>query len=496
MKAFFARSRHSLVPQQQQQGSPQDSHEQSPPTYPPQTSEAYLAPPPPYSETVGTPSNRPGAAVVETINTDTSASGSQTAARLASNNRRPLGDDEAALHLAVKNNHVSVVRALIKAGVDVSCADSSGWTPLQKAVSHQQEKAVEAVNALLIAGADVLAANNEGMTALGVAASKNLQGISDILLKAGAEINPSDPKTVSWSPYLLAAWSGHLELMKFYLNWGADAHAVNDGGWNALHIAVRQNHYPVIRFVLSTKKPLSVKSVIYDKRTALHIAAKYNNLEIARFLINSGTPIHARSEAGYTALHAATNEGHDEIALLLIESGSDVNAKGDDSWAPLALAVYHDKESTVRLLVEKGKANIEIKNSSGWTSLLLAARWGYVGIVKYLIGCGANPNIVSVRTRTALHMAALHQHGEIARMLVGLDIDVNAADEDGWMPLHMAARNGAENIVRLLLESGADPHAEFKPGGVSSSPLQLAAEEGHEKVVEMILQARKRVQKK
>ncbi|KAM5432728.1 hypothetical protein MferCBS31731_007352 [Microsporum ferrugineum] len=488
MKAFFGRSRHSQLPPQQQQ----QQNEQNPPSYPPQSPEEHLIPPPPYSETVEVPSN---GAVAEVVDTNISAADTR-AEETNPLKHSPLSDEEAALHLAVKNNHVGVLSALIKAGVNVNCADSSGWTPLQKVISHNQDKSVAAVNALLIAGLNVDTANDEGMTALGVAASKNLRDISDILLKAGAEINPSDAQRVPWSPYLLAAWNGHLDLMKFYLNWGADAHTVNNEGWDALHVAARQNHFPVLRFVLSTKEPLSIRSVIHDKRTALHIAAKYNNLEIARFLINSGIRIHAKNEAGYTALHAAVEEGNDDIVLLLIESGSEVDARADGDWTALALAAYHKKESTVRLLVEKGKADIEAKNSSGWTPLLLAARWGHDDIVQYLVQHGANPRVMSVMNRTTLHMAALHQHEEIARILVSLDIDVNAADEDGWMPLHMAARNGAETIVSLLLEHGANPSAEFKPGGVSSSPLQLAAGEGHDKVVEMIIQAQRRVPKK
>ncbi|KAK2744290.1 hypothetical protein FQN57_004375 [Myotisia sp. PD_48] len=403
--------------------------------------------------------------------------------------RKPLSDRESALHLAVKNNHIKIVAMMLKAGVDVNCPDKDNWTALQKATSYHLEKSEEMVKLLLSHGADVHAVNDEGMTALAVAARKELHTISDILLKAGSEINPSDRKKVPWSPYLLAAWVGNVKLMQTYINWGANTNATNHEGWNALHIAARQNHIEVIRFVIGQKTPLSIHSTINDKRTALHIAARYKNLEIARLLISSGVDLHHKNKHGYTALHSAAEDGDEAMITLLLNSGCDIHAKGHDDWTPLSLAVYGKKAENARLLMDKGKASMEVKNTSGWTPLLIACRWGLDSITQDLVDRGANARAVSNMKRTPLHLATWHKHPKVVRILVALDIDVDAADQDGWTALHMAARLGEKELVRLLLNRGANPNAKFSPGGISSSPLQQAAEQGNDEVVEMIMEA-------
>lgn len=401
-------------------------------------------------------------------------------------NRAVLSDHETALHLAVKNKHENIVRRLLHAGVNVNSIDKTGWSPLQKAVSYHLEKATDMVQVLLDSGADLTARNDEGMDALCVAARKGVHNVSEQLYKAGAAI---DPPGALWSPFLLAAWVGDKNLMALYMGWGADCHAVNHEGWNALHIACRLGHFDLIDFLLTMKRPLSIHSRIKDGRSSLHIAAKYNNLAIARKLVASNIDIHTKSAQNYTALHASAEEGNEDMALFLLQSGSYVNENGKDDWTPLSLAVYHKKTGMVRLLLDKGRANIEAKNTNDWTPLLLAARYGLDDIAELLIERNADARAVSSMKRSPLHLTAWHDHPGVMKLLLKLNINVNAGDNDGWQPLHMAARLGKTYLVRMLLDHGADPNAKFSPGGVSSSPLQQAAELGHEEVVGMIMDA-------
>ncbi len=64
------------------------------------------------------------------------------------------------------------------------------------------------------------------------------------------------------------------------------------------------------------------------------------------------------------------------IVQLLLDKGANIEAKDTDGWTPLMSAAVNGHEAVVQLLLGKG-ANIEAKDEDGWTPLLLAAEKGH-----------------------------------------------------------------------------------------------------------------------
>ena len=83
------------------------------------------------------------------------------------------------LHRSSYNNHIQVMRHLLKYGADVSARTSDGWTPLHCAAKWGH---IEAVDLLLNCGADINAVSNGGNTALHLAANYNKRPLLELLL--------------------------------------------------------------------------------------------------------------------------------------------------------------------------------------------------------------------------------------------------------------------------------------------------------------------------
>ena len=83
--------------------------------------------------------------------------------------------------------------------------------------------------------------------------------------------------------------------------------------------------------------------------------------------------------------------------------------------------------------------------------------------VQYLLKRGANVNAKNISDVTALLLASRLGHTDIVQLLCERGADVKQATFMGNSALHAAAREGHLQIVKLLCESGADVNAKGRP---------------------------------
>ena len=110
-------------------------------------------------------------------------------------------------------------------------------------------------------------------------------------------------------------------------------------------------------------------------------------------------------------------------------------------------------------------ADVNQKNESGLTALILAARAGKALPVETLVRHRADPNLRGgVNDWTPL-MHAIHRNQTgTARALLEAGADVSLRGRNGETALMMAAGYGYTPIVELLLERGANPWAQTPDG--------------------------------
>ena len=116
---------------------------------------------------------------------------------------------------------------------------------------------------------------------------------------------------------------------------------------------------------------------------------------------------------------------------------------------------------------------------AGDTALHIAAAAFDFGLVRELIGLGADIAATNRRGAQPLHYASDTNREEFdvqaktIRVLCTAGADPNAVDKSGVAPLHRAVRTRSVTAVKALLESGANPRLKNKSG---STPLHLSVQ--------------------
>jgi uncharacterized protein len=177
------------------------------------------------------------------------------------------------------------------------------------------------------------------------------------------------------------------------------------------------------------------------------------------------------------ALAEATDENEELIdaAANNVDKGADPNGNGLFDLPLLIEAADSGNMEAMKVLLEKG-ANVNVRDSYGWTALMTAVSDGHPEImnyVRYLSSAFWEKN-----------NPAKKDHTKVAALLLEKGADVNARDEAGRTALIAASYDGKSKVVELLIEKGADVEAKSSDG---STALISAAGRGQTEVVKLLL---------
>ncbi|XP_064457287.1 ankyrin repeat domain-containing protein 17-like isoform X2 [Ornithodoros turicata] len=384
--------------------------------------------------------------------------------------------DTTPLMEAANAGHVAIVRLLIEHGADVNAQTAQGHTPLMFACSGGHE---EVARALVAAGANVEDHNENGHTPLMEAASAGHVSTARVLVEAGASIN-THSNEFKESALTLACYKGHLEMVRFLLEAGADQEHKTDEMHTALMEASMDGHVEVARLLLDSGAQVNMPTDSFE--SPLTLAACGGHVELAMLLLERGANIEEVNDEGYTPLMEAAREGHEEMVALLLSQGADINAQTEETQeTALTLACCGGFLEVADFLLKAG-ANLELGAS---TPLMEAAQEGHVELLRYLVNAGACVNAKTATGDTALTYACENGHTDVADLLLQANADLEHESEGGRTPLMKAARAGHLCTVQFLLSRGADPNR--PTANNDHTALSLACAGGHLAVVELLL---------
>ncbi|KAK9891834.1 hypothetical protein WA026_016633 [Henosepilachna vigintioctopunctata] len=377
---------------------------------------------------------------------------------------------------AASAGHLDIVRLLVAHGADVNAQSTTGNTPLMYGCAGGH---TEVVQFLLEHGANVEDHNENGHTPLMEAASAGHVGLAKILLMHGAGIN-THSNEFKESALTLACYKGHLDMVRFLLEAGADQEHKTDEMHTALMEASMDGHVEVARLLLDSGAQVNMPTDSFE--SPLTLAACGGHVDLAMLLIERGANIEEVNDEGYTPLMEAAREGHEEMVHLLLGQGANINAQTDETQeTALTLACCGGFTDVADILL-KGGANIELGAS---TPLMEAAQEGHLDLVKFLLQNGANVEAQTQTGDTALTYACENGHTDVADLLLQYGANLEHESEGGRTPLMKACRAGHLCTVQFLISKGANIKKQTTNN--DHTPLSLACAGGHMSVVELLL---------
>jgi quinoprotein dehydrogenase-associated probable ABC transporter substrate-binding protein len=147
-------------------------------------------------------------------------------------------------------------------------------------------------------------------------------------------------------------------------------------------------------------------------------------------------------------------------------------AEGADINLELVNAVIAKDLDRVRFLIEKG-ADVNARDSGGFTPLDTAARNRSASLVEVLIDAGANPNQPDADGFFPLLHAINRNHVPTVEMLAKKGADLELRNKQGITPLSWAIGDGKYFAAKALIDAGADVNA--RSGYENVTPLMVVA---------------------
>ncbi|XP_026175112.1 ankyrin repeat domain-containing protein 6b isoform X4 [Mastacembelus armatus] len=249
---------------------------------------------------------------------------------------------------------------------------------------------------------------------------------------------------------LIASHKGQADNVVQLINKGAKV-AVTKYGRSPMHLAAYKGHIEVVRILLKAGCNLDIQDD--GEQTALHRAAMVGNSDVMSALIGEGCALDRQDKDGNTALHEVCWHGYSQCVKLLVKAGANIHAKNKAGNTALHLACQngHAQSSKVLLL---GGSRPDSKNHGGDTCLHVAARYNHVTVIRILLGAFCSVSEKNLAGDTPLHMAAALNHKKTVRLLLEAGADScicnNQTDETA---LDQAREHNNPEVVLLLTKA-------------------------------------------
>ncbi len=249
---------------------------------------------------------------------------------------------------------------------------------------------------------------------------------------------------------------------------------------NALHLAVKEGDREKVAALLSQKG--LVNEINSDGKTPIAIALEANNVVLARLLAKNGAALKKVDLKENAIFHFPEIF---EKGLTIGEfktPGELINLKNSEGFTPLLLAIKRGNLSFANELLELG-ADISVTDSNGnnpFHLLAVAENFCSKQFCKQLLSHGASVNGRNFSDETPLFLAVKKGNPEVVKKMISLGAKVDARLPDGRTSVFFAEK---QEVLDLLVRAGADLLLKNNAGHTAFFEARL---EGNPKKIEIL----------
>ncbi len=309
------------------------------------------------------------------------------------------------------------------------------------------------------------------------------------------------PAQALTDPLSEAAYDDDLAKVKSLLAHAKPSDSLNSSKNTALLTAAQYGHVSIVQYLLDEGADINARDA--SGFTPLYRAASQKDITTVRLLLKRGANVNSKDEDQATVL---VYYPYDGIAEMLIEYGADVNAQNNVNMTPLIYATMERQHKTMQLLLAKGAKVNTLSDGFGSALIYAALIPHFTKEAKILIDGGADINLKGPRGNTALMAAATHKNSDLVQLLLVHGANPNIAldtghtmplpptdkEHDGLFPVGSTALmiavhgNNIDSVKALLQHKSTHVHAKNALGETAQSyAIQLDRKE----IVELLKKA-------
>ena len=236
---------------------------------------------------------------------------------------------------AIHAQDVNRVRMAIEAGGNVNASDEEGYFPLYFSIAYESPELTEL---LLKAGADVHKLDPEyAMPMVAHAAAIGNLTIVQQLLRFNADPKATDK--FGGTALEEAAYNGFTKIAKLLKENGAKTR------W-PVHVAAGLGDLTELRKLIPKLKDADLKTPGWEN-TPLHFATSGGNVYACKMLLEAGANPNKKNRFGASPLHIASDIGSVPLVKLLLSKGADPNQRDKEGATP---GQYSENKEIQKLL--------------------------------------------------------------------------------------------------------------------------------------------------
>ena len=255
-----------------------------------------------------------------------------------------------------------------------------------------------------------------------------------------------------------------------------NVHLSDNEGWTALHHSAHNGSYELVKYFVDMGADIHLK--VNDGANYLHLTALNRHLDLCKALINKHNfNIDMADNDGFTALHRSAESGIYDLVNLFSDTGLNIYQETKVGGNCLHIAAAYGHLDLCKTLIDKNNFDVDTTDNQGFTALYRSAQSGSYELIKLFADIGGDIHLKTKVRRNCLHIAAAYGHLNLCKTLIDQDnFDVDTTDNQGFTTLHCAAQSGSYELVKFLIDRGVDIHHKTK---AEENCLHVAATYGN-----------------